>query len=694
MKPDKWITAALAAALAFALSLGAAGCLVTGFELSLEYPQSLALVCGSAAVLGAAAYSFRHGAAAVLALGAALIFYLWRETEAAEQLLQLLYRISYVYNRGYGWGVLRLVDTSWDAGYADLPLAVLGAALALITARSVCRQKGPFGAVAAGLLPLALCLVVTDTVPEIPYLFALLLAALLLLLTGTVRQNDAFQGSRLTLIAALPTALALGALFLALPYEGYVNQAAQVRERVLDWFQELPESVTTAAQEITLQQSEPESVDLAAMGRRVQSDTVVLSVYADVGGLLYLRGQDYDVYDGFSWSATENRVEEFSCAGTDLGSVTVQTRDTLDHLYLPYYPGGGQRLISGRLDNSRLSTAYTFSRTGLPDDWREQALAGDGVYPAWTADYLTLPESTRAGAEALLEALPDTGASATERAEAIRAYVSACAAYDLNTGRMPSDAADFALWFLEESETGYCVHFATAAVVLLRAAGVPARYVSGYMLRLSAGAEADVTGENAHAWAEYYEPALGTWLILEATPSAASQEEAEPTAAQTAETAYTEAPSAVTEPSQAAETAASAPGETQTPEESAPSDEFQAPAWLVRALKILLGLALAWAALEGQRRVRIRLRRHRQCSGTPNAQALARWQEVTLLARLLGEAPPEVLHALAQKAKFSQHTLSAEELDSFDSFLRGGRRRLKQKRWYWRPIHRYVFAIY
>ena len=47
-------------------------------------------------------------------------------------------------------------------------------------------------------------------------------------------------------------------------------------------------------------------------------------------------------------------------------------------------------------------------------------------------------------------------------------WVSHRAKYDLSTGKMPSGEEDFALWFLNEADTGYCTHYATAATVLLR----------------------------------------------------------------------------------------------------------------------------------------------------------------------------------------------------------------------------------
>ena len=107
----------------------------------------------------------------------------------------------------------------------------------------------------------------------------------------------------------------------------------------------------------------------------------------------------------------------------------------------------------------------------------------------------------------------------------------------------------------------------------------------------------------------------------------------------------------------------------------------------------LLLIAAAAAGLQGQRRLRLRLRRRRQRRGTPNAQALARWQETLLVARLLGETPPGELEALAQKAKFSQHTLGPEELAAFDSYLRGGKKRLRQMSWYRRLLYQYLYAV-
>ena len=182
-------------------------------------------------------------------------------------------------------------------------------------------------------------------------------------------------------------------------------------------------------------------------------------------------------------------------------------------------------------------------------------------------------------------------------------------------------------------------------------------------------------------------PGLDTWMILEATPADTNALDIPPAEAQAPAAAPTEE---VPEPTEAQPR----PSAGTAPALEPAAAKEQGPAWLGALGKTLLLLAAAAALLEGQRTFRIRLRRQRQRKGTTNAQALARWQEAEQLAKLLKTQPPRELEALAQKAKFSQHTLTAEELASFESYLRTARKRLRQMPWYMRLLQEYVFAIY
>ena len=132
------------------------------------------------------------------------------------------------------------------------------------------------------------------------------------------------------------------------------------------------------------------------------------------------------------------------------------------------------------------------------------------------------------------------------------------------------------------------------------------------------GEEVTVTADQAHAWAEYYEPLLGTWIVLEATPADLGEDpvptETEPP---------TEAPPVIPE-----ETTGTPETEPETPEtepetpETSGKDEVppEAPerkplnfGWL----RWLLLPVLILGTLEGQRWLRIRLRHRRRRTGHP-----------------------------------------------------------------------------
>jgi|GEM_PF-5442987 len=74
-------------------------------------------------------------------------------------------------------------------------------------------------------------------------------------------------------------------------------------------------------------------------------------------------------------------------------------------------------------------------------------------------------------------------------------------------------------YFFQQKPAATCEYFASAAVVLLREAGVPARYVTGYVVRQRKGKHQwSALNRDAHAWAEAYDDELKRWVTVEATP--------------------------------------------------------------------------------------------------------------------------------------------------------------------------------
>ncbi len=122
----------------------------------------------------------------------------------------------------------------------------------------------------------------------------------------------------------------------------------------------------------------------------------------------------------------------------------------------------------------------------------------------------------------LLEDTCKDAASDYEKLLAIEDLLSSLQ-YDLEPGELPErvdTAAEFLDYLLFESQKGYCVHYATAFVLLARAQGLPARFVQGYSFSLKNG-QADVRSYMAHAWPEVYLNGFG-WLDFEPTPSSRS----------------------------------------------------------------------------------------------------------------------------------------------------------------------------
>jgi transglutaminase-like putative cysteine protease len=80
--------------------------------------------------------------------------------------------------------------------------------------------------------------------------------------------------------------------------------------------------------------------------------------------------------------------------------------------------------------------------------------------------------------------------------------------------------------FLRRSRTGHCEYFATSTVLLLRAAGVPARYASGYSVQEYSWLERSfvVRDRHAHSWALAYVD--GSWRDVDTTPPVWDEEEA------------------------------------------------------------------------------------------------------------------------------------------------------------------------
>ena len=786
-KLDLW-SLCVNAALAFLIGLAGAGCLCTAFALDVA-PGNLLLACAFWAVAISVAVQLPKGGWICAGLMALFVLHFWWK-ERWQDLAALANVLFDYYHAAYGWTLpdLFLPYTDTNVTFAVSTLAAL---CTMLTGLSLYLKKTG-GAVFAASLLLIPCLVVTDTVPDTGWLFVLLMLMALLLLTSRTRRIHAPHASRLCALLLIPVLLSGWLLFALNPKDTYdkASKEETFGGRVLELLDKLPfvnvdENGNLSLDVGTLppislpELSLPalpsldgtlgpgllpdvtidpgildifrENVSLENAGPRFPVDVDVMQVTTDYRGVLYLRERGYDLYTGKSWDVSgsfqELYLEDFYAeAGRP---VQVQTYWAHDKYYVPYYLDSVPDLANGYLSNPRQEYTYTFSTVTLREDWRTFWLSMESTPLRELeagAPFTALPEQTAIRARSILNSLEiGKNCSVVEAAMLIQEYVRSSAAYDLNTPTMPKDSEDFAIWFLQESDTGYCVHFATAATVLLRAAGIPARYVEGYLVEANRGTTT-VSAADAHAWVEYLVPHVG-WVVLEATPGDGDEPvlppitepttppttvppvTTEPTVPPTTVPPVTTEPTApsttvppaTTEPTAPPTTVPTKPTVPSAPPTTAPgtvsttapttvpgttSGEATVPPtsqpdlptptrpglWVTLSV-VLLTLALG-CALVGQWQLRLWLRQVWICRGNENQQTLKLWRLCRYMARLRRQAAPAALRDLAWKAKYSQYTMTQEELQTFRDYLQRSEEHLRKRPWYLRVVYRIVFAAY
>ena len=425
------------------------------------------------------------------------------------------------------------------------------------TARwAVCLMFSLLGAALAWdrTLPLAVFTVVTVialsllvNVQEQSLLCALPAAAgILILMAGK-------QGRRAVL---LPVVLLLPLLaFLVMPrsamvWEPLKEAAEQVRQFVEDYllFNEYRASFTLATEGYL-------PLEERLGGPAQPEDHSVMEVWTD--RTVLMRAKTYDDYTGLSWFdslsnrrflAASPRFQSLRAELFDLnrplagdGNVepeTLQVHILNNGTTTLFAPGRtrtlqleGERMVlyhntAGELFLTRnLAPGDEYTITYMPfvpgskateTLVRACAEMEDPRYAEVMEQYTAIPRHIQ---QEIYEIAAKATAGCTtpyEKALGIQKYLRANYAYTLGT-QVPPDGVDFLAWFLIGEKQGYCTYFATAMTMLCRIAGLPARYVTGYLAIPDENGVAHVTGENAHAWTEVYLNGFG-WLDFDPTP--------------------------------------------------------------------------------------------------------------------------------------------------------------------------------
>lgn len=244
------------------------------------------------------------------------------------------------------------------------------------------------------------------------------------------------------------------------------------------------------------------------------------------------RMQIYDTYDGRGWSELADMGDQQK-SDVDLDHpmpgrsllvqdirISVKVKGML--------PAANQPVLAENAELVRYSpdsilvkgTANAFkvhSWVAIPAEMFLSEVQGE-IPREISGRYLQLPDSLPLRVTQLAQKVAGDAATNFEKATLLQDFLRKNYRYSLNVPGAPdgSDAVDY---FLFDSLEGFCSHYASAMVILLRSLDIPARIVSGY----SEG-EFDtvvdayrVTPSNAHTWVEVYFPVYG-WVEFEPTP--------------------------------------------------------------------------------------------------------------------------------------------------------------------------------
>lgn len=267
-----------------------------------------------------------------------------------------------------------------------------------------------------------------------------------------------------------------------------------------------------------------DSMSPGSISELLITDDVAFRVEFDDDGIpprsqRYWRGPVFWAFDGRAWSRGEARIDKppkITAVGDFVDySIILEPhgRHWVLGLDLPLTEPGGAKLTPGHnlLSRDPLTSVHEYSLRSarsyqleptLPPQRRERALA--------------LPADAAPRARELAADWSGSAAGPAEIIErALTLFREQPFFYTLNPPTLGNDPVD---QFLFDTREGFCEHYASAFVFLMRAAGIPARVVTGYQ-----GGEVNALGDylivrqsDAHAWTEVWLSGRG-WIRVDPT---------------------------------------------------------------------------------------------------------------------------------------------------------------------------------
>lgn len=586
------------------------------------------------------------------------------------------------------------------------------------------RLKLIFPAAALSIIVIIPCFILINTLPDIFPLLGLFAVLFTLFVSSAIHRINTTHTSAVTPIVAVFMAILVAVVYIFNPIEGYKRNPWQ--DNILEFTQDLfnMESHDSALTSVSARTKHiQQKVDLSKSGPLEKTNQKIMTINTEAPylGRIYLRGVAYTNYENNTWSLMTDEqarsypenYESFTMTITQDVPKTIMnitTERDEDVIFTPYFltdkSPSGTTLLDILINNDdKLKsydvgfksytphltpvinpylvteehdfTPYISPYEDIYSDDNSLSYYSDAYYfyPKSTdaldyknfvyENYLSVPQNVRS--EMLQLALENGFLYQGKQyiIDDVKDFVAGSARYSLQTEKVPQ-GEDIALWLLNDSETGYCVHFATAATLMLRSMGIPARYVSGYCVENfdETSTQTIVSSDNAHAWVEYFDDNIG-WVPLDATPSSfdvpsysapVEDTQPQPTTVQqsTAPTITSEAPTqVVTRP---VGTITAKPHISLTP---------------ISVICIIIGvLLLAVLTVILRRKSIISSRQKNFTTGSTNNRAKHMYKYLLRLTEFSHVSLPEEITDIADKARFSGRKITTDELDIIARFTK------------------------
>lgn len=285
------------------------------------------------------------------------------------------------------------------------------------------------------------------------------------------------------------------------------------------------------------------STDLGSIGEQKQSDEIILRVKPDgeLRAPLLLHRATYNEYGGTAWLARGARFAEVPRQAST-GAWALRAGKPRRWIEIADFAVHGNPVLSLPPGTLTVQTSAISLRQNNLGAVQAEAAPGFLLYNVGEGDGpvlaqapnesdLRLPPSERALFTKTAQRLGLAGLPPAQVLQQVKHWFGEGFRYStVGTAVTPKRTA--LAEFIGTTRAGHCEYFASATVLLLRAAGVPARYATGFSVQERAPGSSTylVRERHAHAWARVFVD--GVWVDLDTTPPgwAELEEEGRPAA--------------------------------------------------------------------------------------------------------------------------------------------------------------------